>query len=148
MQVGISYEQIEKFIGTWYDEKDFYGKRIKYEEDFAKKNGMSHLVIGTVDSGRLDIAVKMKIHLRSAWWLTDAAKAAGKAAQLETAAFEFERRLRTDPHGFGELKYTLRTLGAPVHVGFVRPLAVEFSIHDEEHYVFVKRIEIMASLDP
>jgi len=66
-------------IGTWYDEKDFYGKRIKYEELQAKKLGLEHLVQGSVDSGRLEIAVKMKIYLRSAWWLTPAALAAGKS---------------------------------------------------------------------
>lgn len=103
-------------IGTWYDERDFYGKRIKYEEDYAKKNGMGHLVQGTVDSGRLDIAVKMKIHLRSAWWLTDHAVAQGKNFEdaleadynlwfPERLSYNFlETERDSDPEGFA-IKY-------------------------------------------
>lgn len=106
----------QDIIGTWYDEKDFYGKRIKYEEDYAKKNGVSHLVVGSVDSGRLDIAVKMKIHLRSAWWLTPSAKALGKSFEDATEAdyelwfperldYKFlETERDSDPDGFA-IKY-------------------------------------------
>lgn len=103
-------------IGTWYDERDFYGKRIKYEEDYAKKNGMLHLVQGSVDSGRLDIAVKMKVHLRSCWWLNDHAVAAGKSFDdalesdyilwfPERLSFSFlETERDSDPEGF-PIKY-------------------------------------------
>lgn len=49
-------------IGTWYDEKDYYGVTIKREEDAAK----------TGDSPTI------KIHLRACWWPTDAAKTLGK----------------------------------------------------------------------
>lgn len=106
----------QDIIGTWYDEKDFYGKRIKYEEDQAKKLGLQHLVQGSVDSGRLDISVKMKIHLRSAWWLTEIAKAAGKSFDdakagdyelwfPERLPFEFLFTERdSDPEGFA-IKY-------------------------------------------
>lgn len=106
----------QDIIGTWYDERDFYGKRIKYEETFAKKNGVEHLITGSVDSGRLDMSVQMKIHLRSAWWLTPAAIASGKSfddAKEQDYELWFADRLsynflseerESDPEGFA-IKY-------------------------------------------
>lgn len=106
----------QDIIGTWYDERDFYGKRLLYEEATAKKNGMQHLITGSVDSGRLDSSIKMKIHLRSCWWLTEQAKAAGKnfddaletdyelwfPERLDFTFLESERD--SDPEGF-PIKY-------------------------------------------
>lgn len=65
-------------IGTWYDEKDYYGETIKREEQLAEEDGLKDNIEGSVDSGRFNSNVNVKIYLRSAWWLTEEAVAAGK----------------------------------------------------------------------
>lgn len=103
-------------IGTWYDEKDYYGIKIKQEETFAKEEGSLELIKGSVDSGRYESSVKIKVYLRSALWLTDKAKAEGKTDQ-DAKAVDYElwfpQRLTyqflnnertTDPDGF-PIKY-------------------------------------------
>jgi predicted phage terminase large subunit-like protein len=65
-------------IGTWYDEKDYYGETIKSEEKLAAEDGLLGNIIGTVDSGRFNSNVNVKIYLRSAWWFNDEAIKAGR----------------------------------------------------------------------
>ena len=65
-------------IGTWYDERDYYGVTIKKEEKFAKDQGLQGLLQGSVDSGRFNSSVSFKIYLRAAWWPTEAAAKTGK----------------------------------------------------------------------
>jgi predicted phage terminase large subunit-like protein len=65
-------------IGTWYDEKDFYGETIKREEQLAEEDGLLDSIKGSVDSGRFNSSVNVKIYLRSAWWLTEEALKAGR----------------------------------------------------------------------
>jgi phage terminase large subunit-like protein len=65
-------------IGTWYDERDYYGVTIKREEKFAKDKGLTGLIKGSVDSGRFNSNLSFKIYLRAAWWPTKAAEKAGK----------------------------------------------------------------------
>ena len=103
-------------IGTWYDEKDYYGLKIKQQETFAKDEGLLDCVKGTVDSGRFEISVDTKIYLRSALWLTEAAVEAGKTdldAKAQDYELWFPERLdfkflsterKTDPEGFA-IKY-------------------------------------------
>ena len=103
-------------IGTWYDEKDYYGVRIKQEETFAKEDGMLSSIHGTVDSGRFNSGVMLKIYLRAAWWLNEAAEKAGKIeaeAKKEDYDLWFPERLtfeflsgkrKTDPDSF-PIKY-------------------------------------------
>lgn len=103
-------------IGTWYDEKDYYGKRIKQEETFAKEEGSPHLIVGSVDDGRFNSAVKLKVYLRACWWFTEAAKKAGKIeaeAKKEDYELWFPERLtyeflhnerQTEPDAF-PIKY-------------------------------------------
>lgn len=72
-QININEAMLHPFgfmdvIGTWYDEKDYYGVTIKREEE-AAKNGE---------------APAMKIHLRACWWPTEQAKAAGKIEEEMT----------------------------------------------------------------
>ena len=103
-------------IGTWYDEKDYYGVRIKQEETFAKEDGMLSSIHGTVDSGRFNSGVMLKVYLRAAWWLNEAAEKAGKIeaeAKKEDYDLWFPERLtfeflsgkrKTDPDSF-PIKY-------------------------------------------
>jgi hypothetical protein len=44
-------------IGTWYDEKDYYGITIKQEETFAEEEGLLDNIKGSVDSGRFNSSV-------------------------------------------------------------------------------------------
>jgi len=65
-------------IGTWYDEKDYYGKTIKQEETFAEEEGLQENIKGSVDSGRFNSSVYVNVYLRAALWLNDKAAEAGK----------------------------------------------------------------------
>jgi len=103
-------------IGTWYDEKDYYGEKIKQQETFIKEEGLSNLITGSVDSGRLNIEYKTKTYLRAAMWLTDQAIKEGKTdvdAKGPDYELWFPERLpfsflyderKTDPEGFA-IKY-------------------------------------------
>lgn len=103
-------------IGTWYDEKDYYGLKIRSEEQIAKEDGLTTAITGNIEDGRYESNVKTKIYLRSALWLKDAAKKAaiteidGKAKDYELwfperLSFQFlESERRTDPDGFA-IKY-------------------------------------------
>jgi phage terminase large subunit-like protein len=55
-------------IGTWYDERDYYGVTIKKEEKFAKQDGMLESIKGSVDSGKFNSNISFKVYLRAAWW--------------------------------------------------------------------------------
>jgi phage terminase large subunit-like protein len=65
-------------IGTWYDEHDYYGITIKQEETFAAEEGLLHNIQGSVDSGRFNSSVYVKVYLRSGWWTNEEATKAGK----------------------------------------------------------------------
>lgn len=108
-------------IGTWYDEKDYYGLKIKQQETFANEQGLSGGITGSVDSGRMEMhinadGINTYIYLRSALWLNEAAVAAGKT-DLDAKASDYDlwfpERLpfsflsterKTDPEGFA-IKY-------------------------------------------
>lgn len=83
-------------IGTWYDEFDFYGISIKQEERFAEEEGLQANITGSVDSGRFNSNVFVKVYLRSAWWLTDSAVREGRIeAEAKKSDYElwFPERL-------------------------------------------------------
>lgn len=65
-------------IGTWYDEFDYYGKTIRQEESFALEEGRLASIHGSVDSGRFNSSVDVKVYLRSAWWPNELAQKQGK----------------------------------------------------------------------
>src|SRR6185437_2922270 len=65
-------------IGTWYDERDYYGVTIRKVEKRAKDEGLSGSIIGSVDSGRFNANLSFKIYLRACWWPTEAATKEGK----------------------------------------------------------------------
>jgi phage terminase large subunit-like protein len=122
-QISINQAMLDPFgffdvIGTWYDEKDYYGEKIKQEEQFAKEKDIPHAIQGSVDSGRFNSNVEMKIYLRAAWWPNEAAVKAGKIPAEMTKKdwdlwFDTPKRLnyeflvkkqKTDPLGF-PIKY-------------------------------------------
>ena len=71
-------------IGTWYDERDYYGTTIKKTEKRAKDEGMIAAITGSVDSGRFNANLSFKIYLRAAWWPTKDAELAGKIEEEMT----------------------------------------------------------------
>lgn len=103
-------------IGTWYDEKDYYGKTIKQEEVFAAEEGLLENIKGSVDSGVFSSSVFVKVYLRSAFWLTPEATKAGRIEAEATKAdyvlwfperlsYEFlVKERKKDPEGFA-IKY-------------------------------------------
>lgn len=86
------------------------------------------------------IKEKLKTLLRQA-------QKAGKLKRFADAVIKMDERLRHDPLNFGELTGTLPWLKLPLHVGFIRPLKVDFAIHEAESLVFVRKIEAVTSLD-
>lgn len=64
-------------IGTWYDEQDYYGQKIRHEETTAKEEGLD-TVVGSVDSGRFNSHSYIKVYLRACWWPTEEAQQLGK----------------------------------------------------------------------
>jgi phage terminase large subunit-like protein len=82
-QISINRAMLHPFgfmdvIGTWYDEHDYYGITIKQEEQFAQEQGMLDSIQGSVESGRFESGVYVKVYLRAAWWPTEEAKKKGK----------------------------------------------------------------------
>jgi len=75
------------------------------------------------------------------------AQKAGKLTRFSDAIQKLDQRLRKDPCGFGELTGRLPWSKMPVHVGFVRPLKVDFAIHEKDRVIFVRRIEAVTALD-
>jgi phage terminase large subunit-like protein len=65
-------------IGTWYDERDYYGVTIRKTEKRAKDEGLLESIQGSIDSGRFNANLSYKIYLRAAWWPTQDAVKAGK----------------------------------------------------------------------
>jgi phage terminase large subunit-like protein len=82
-QISINKAMLNPFgffdiIGTWYDEQDYYGVLIRQEETFAKEEGLLDSIKGSVDSGRFESGVYVKIYLRAAWWPTEECLKEGK----------------------------------------------------------------------
>lgn len=60
------------------------------------------------------------------------AKKAGKLKRFAAAVMKLDERLRKDPWSLGELTGRLPWKKLPLHGGFVRPLKVDFAIHQAE----------------
>ena len=71
------------------------------------------------------------------------AKIEGKGAELISALEHVYKRLRLDPHSFGEPKYRLHAMKMLVHLGIHDPLVVEFGIHDTEPLVMIRGVRYL-----
>jgi hypothetical protein len=70
------------------------------------------------------------------------AKAAG-LGQAYIGALKFAiQRIGQDPMAFGELVRRLPKSAMIVHVRIIRPLLIEFAIHEESHRVLIQRVEL------
>src|SRR5208282_6705469 len=84
----------------------------KQEEQFAQEEGLLENIKGTVDSGRFNSHVYVKVYLRAAWWPNAAATKAGRIEselKKEDLVLWFPERLpyeflvkekKKDPDGF------------------------------------------------
>ncbi len=94
-------------IGTWYDERDYYGKTIKQEHQQSIELGLIDNIKGTVDSGIFDSNVEVKVYLRAAWVLkpgkieAEAKKEDWNLWFPERMSYEWLlKEQRKDPDGF------------------------------------------------
>lgn len=67
----------------------------------------------------------------------------GQGADFLDAFKDIVRRLETDPFDFAEPLFRLPNLKLRVRHGSVRPLVVDFAIHDDEAIVFVKGLKLL-----
>jgi hypothetical protein len=72
-------------------------------------------------------------------------KAGWSKRDIATVVRTYERRLRKDPHGFGEPHFSVRAVNLKVSVGFVRPLSIEIGIAEDQRVVFVRRVTVMTT---
>lgn len=77
MEALLNPNGFKDVLGTWYDENDYYGLKIKHEENTAKEEGIE-TIVGSVDSGRFNSNTYTKIYLRACWWPTEEAEQLGK----------------------------------------------------------------------
>lgn len=62
-----------------------------------------------------------------------------------TALSECTTRLEEDPRSFGEPMYRLPLLQLQVRHGAVRPLFIDFAVHDERPLVFIRKVQLLAA---
>jgi phage terminase large subunit-like protein len=95
---------------------DYYGITLKSEETLAKEDGLLDCIKGSVDDGRFDSWVTVRIYLRAAWWPTATAKKEGKIeAEMkkedwelwfpERLTYEFLHRESRKPNSQFAIKY-------------------------------------------
>jgi len=70
------------------------------------------------------------------------AKAMGIGKEYVEALTYAVFRLQHQPWSFGELVSHLKVAKLMVHVRIVKPLLIEFAIHEEKPIVFIKRVEL------
>jgi len=68
------------------------------------------------------------------------ARAGGWAALLASAARYLYDELAYDPAHFGESRGRFESMDLDYPVAFVRPLMVEFTIHEPTRQVFIRRV--------
>ena len=72
------------------------------------------------------------------------ASSMGIRASYISSLDAIQKRLRYDPSVFGERRFGSKTLKLTCYVGAIRPVAVQFAVHDELRLVFVVKVILMA----
>jgi hypothetical protein len=72
------------------------------------------------------------------------AKYTGTAGEVAEAFGRILHRLSRDPRGFGEPMYRLKVMRMDVFNGTVRPLYIEYGVHDEEPVVVIRYVARMS----
>lgn len=88
-QISINRAMLHPFgfmdvIGTWYDDSDYYGITIHSENKTLEEECCTQLVSGSIDSGRFNSNINVKIYLRAAWWPNEEAIKLGKIEEEMT----------------------------------------------------------------
>lgn len=82
-----------------------------------------------------DLAAKIKA-------IGNQLRQAGRGKEFDDALRTIDRRLRTDPLGFGELVRTRSNVKLVEHVRIVGPLLIRFGIHTEKPIVFLVAVSL------
>jgi hypothetical protein len=69
--------------------------------------------------------------------LLERARQKGILTEVLAAVKEIDGRLHNDPTVFGEPHKNLKHKKGQVRVAFVRPLAVEYAVHEKQRVVFI-----------
>ncbi len=72
-------------------------------------------------------------------------KAGWSEAEIKPLVAAMEDQLRRDPALFGEPLFTIRGTNIAVSVGFIRPFAIEFGIHEATRVVLVRKPTLMGT---
>ena len=68
---------------------------------------------------------------------------AGRGQKLVSAFRRIVQRLQRDPVSFGERLYRLPALQSVVYQGAIRPLVVDYAVHDDHPIVFIRGFSLL-----
>ncbi|SRR5229473_5529422 len=68
----------------------------------------------------------------------------GRGPQFHEGLRSIFHRLASAPKDLGEPLYRLTTLRLQIRQVAVRPLVIDFAVHDEYHLVFIKTVALLA----
>lgn len=71
------------------------------------------------------------------------AKREGRGDKVIAALTQIHQRLRQDPQNLGEPLYRLTSLRLEVRTCVIRPVAVDFAVHDDRYLVFIKGVKLL-----
>ncbi len=75
--------------------------------------------------------------------LSEQAQASGRRTAFLRAARWIMEELASTPHEFGESRERYEALRLTRRCGIVRPLFVDYAIHDEHRIVFIRRFALL-----
>jgi hypothetical protein len=73
------------------------------------------------------------------------AAAEGRGPEARVALEQIVARLQNDPHGFGEPRKRYLYLRLQSRIGSIRPLAVEYGVHETRPVVIVRRFFLLGT---
>lgn len=71
------------------------------------------------------------------------AKTQGRGDKVIAALTEIHQRLQSAPREFGEPLYRLSALKLEVRTVAIRPIVVDFAVHEDQLLVFVKGVKLL-----
>jgi hypothetical protein len=74
------------------------------------------------------------------------AKREGRGDRVLSALAQIQDRLERDPQHLGEPLYRLSALRLDVRTCIIRPLVVDFAVHEENALVFIKSVRLITEL--
>ena len=74
------------------------------------------------------------------------AKEQGRGQQALAALKQIYQRLQEDPNDLGEPMYRLSALGLEVRTCVIRPINVDFAVHQARSLVFIKGVKLLTDI--